>query len=133
MKKIISLGIGLSIVVLLCYGGYKFFFDCKKSDGEFDRIFILENPMDYVKIEKEAVVKLIKVEDDRCLEETCEREGQILVKALVLNDNRISYVSLGTLSESKQEIEKLGYIIELDSVNENGVYMKLSKVEKKKK
>jgi len=39
----------------------------------------------YVKIEDEAIVKLIKIEDNRCLEESCEREGQLLVKVLVLN------------------------------------------------
>lgn len=130
MKKIIYWGIGISIIVLLGYVSYKFFFDCKSTLGEFDHVFILEDLMDYVKIEDEAIVKLIKIEDNRCLEESCEREGQQLVKVLVLNDNRVSYVSLGTLSETKKEIEKLGYIIELDSIKDDGVYMKLSKVEK---
>lgn len=131
MKKIIKFIITISILILIGYGVYKFFFDCKRVNTEFDRNFILEE-MDYAKIDKEAVVKLLDIKDSRCLEENCEREGQFEIKLLVLNDMRMSYVTLGSLSESAKDIEKLGYSIELIEASENEVTLKLQRLEDRK-
>ncbi|MDE6284606.1 MAG: hypothetical protein K2M17_02575 [Bacilli bacterium] len=133
MKRIISFVVGIAVIVAIGFGIYKFFFDCQETRAEFGRIFVLENKMDYATLEDEAVVKLLDVVDDRCLEgEECVREGQFLVKLLVLNDMKMQYVTLGTLSESKKDLDKVKYSIELDGVDENGVALRLNRLEKKR-
>lgn len=128
MKRLLNFIIGIALIGLIVFGVYKFFFDCEKTEVSFERLFVLNKPMDYAIVGEEAIVKLLKVDDNRCLEETCERVGQQEVKLLVLNDMKITYVTLGTLSESKKEIEKLNYLIELDSVEGEKVTLKLTKL-----
>lgn len=128
MRKLLNFIIVIALIGLIIFGVYKFFFDCEKTEVDFERLFVLNEPMDYAVVGEEAIVKLLKVEDNRCLEENCEREGQQEVKLIVMNDMKITYVTLGTLSESKKEIEKLNYLIELDNVEGEKVTLKLTKL-----
>lgn len=128
MKRIVKLIIGIAIIGLICFGVYKFFFDCEKHIEFFDDNFTLKIN-DYAHVNNEAIVKLIKIEDDRCLDESCEREGQLKAKLIVLNNKHITYVTLGTLSEKAKDLEKLKYRIELvDATNENAT-IKLTRLE----
>lgn len=128
MKKLINFIISILIILAIVYGIYKFFIDCERINTNFDRNFILSK-MDYASIDDEAIVKLLDIEDNRCLEDTCEREGQLVVKLLVLNDMRVSYITLGTLSESNKDIEKLKYSIELVEASESFATIKLNRLE----
>lgn len=119
MKKIINWIIALFIIGLIIWGIYKVFFDCEKTNTYFGRNFVLEK-FDYAKVEEEAIVKLLGIDDNRCKEENCERTGEYVAKILVVNDHRISYVKLGTLSEPRKYIEKMGYTIEVLEVTEDG-------------
>ncbi len=130
MKRMIRFLIAILVIGTIGFGIYKFFFDCKKTIGTFGKAFILENKMDYAVIEDEAVVKLLDVEDHRCSVGDCAGEGQFLVKLLVLNDMKMSYVTLGTKSESKKDIDSLDYMIELEKLDDLGVFLRLSRMEK---
>lgn len=132
MKRIVSLTIGLIILAILGVLGYKFFFDCEEYVTSFDKYFTLEK-FDYAKVNDEAIVKLLNIKDNRCLEETCEREGEFEVQLLVINDMRISYVTLGMLSGHKKNVKtskKTGYDIELIRVDEDKATLKLIEQEK---
>lgn len=128
MKKLIGFILSILIILAIVYGIYKFFIDCERVNTNFGRNFILSK-MDYASIDDEAIVKLLDIEDNRCLEDTCEREGQLVVKLLVLNDMRVSYITLGTLSESNKDIEKLKYSIELVEASESFATIKLNRLE----
>lgn len=128
MKRIVKILIIVAIIGVIGFGIYKFFFDCEKVIAEFDRAFNLEI-MDYAKIDSEATVKLLKIEDERCKEEDCDRTGQFVAKLLVLNDRHITYVELGSLSETAKDLEKFKYRIELTDASENDVTVKLTKLE----
>lgn len=132
MKRIIGFIIGIGVIIAIGFGIYKFFFDCQKTYAYFEKTFILENKYDYAVVGDEAVVKLLGVDDNRCFEGECAGQGQFLVKLLVLNDMKMSYVTLGTLSESEKDIDSLKYMIELEDVNDDGIFLKLSKMEEKK-
>lgn len=133
MKRIIGFIIGIGLIVAIGFGIYKFFFDCQKTYAYFGKTFILEKKFDYAVIDDEAVVKLLGVDDNRCFEGECAGQGQFVVKLLVLNDMKMSYVTLGTLSESEKDIDSLKYMIELEDLNDDGIFLKLSKMEEKKK
>ena len=89
----------------------------EKKYSYFDRDFTLKVG-DYAKVNDEVYVKLEKITDNRCKEETCEREGQQVAQVMVINDHRIRRLELGTLAEYKQKIEKTDYTIILKEINE---------------
>ena len=76
--------------------------------------------MDYAVVGEEVVVKLLNIKDDRCLDVSCEREGQYLVKVFIINNNKFTIVDLGTLEPTKVKIDKLSleYTIELIEVED---------------
>ena len=96
---------------------YNFFYGGEKVYSFFDREFTLIVG-DYAKVNDEVYVKLEKITDNRCKEETCEREGQQVAQVMVINDHRIRRLELGTLAEYKQKIEKTDYTIILKEINE---------------
>ena len=114
MKKLIKFIIIMGVLGFLGYASYKFFFACEKKISDFNRYFVLEG-YDYAKVGNKLTVKLLDIEDDRCLEESCEREGQFVVKILVKDDRHIAIEKLGSLSESRKDLtkHKLNYSIEL--------------------
>lgn len=95
---------------------YNFFYGGEKVYSYFDRDFTLKVG-DYAKVNDEVYVKLEKITDNRCKEETCEREGQQVAQVMVINDHRIRRLELGTLAEYKQKIEKTDYTIILKEIN----------------
>lgn len=96
---------------------YNFFYGGEKVYSYFDHDFTLKVG-DYAKVNDEVYVKLEKITDNRCKEETCEREGQQVAQVMVINDHRIRRLELGTLAEYKQKIEKTDYTIILKEINE---------------
>ena len=112
--KVIKFIIGIGILGFISFCGYKFFFACNNFVSDFNHYFVLEG-YDWAKVGDEVTVKLLKIIDDRCLEESCEREGQFIVKFLIKDDRHIAIEKLGTLSESKKDLSKhkLNYTIEL--------------------
>ncbi len=128
MTKLVKRIISLVIICLLVFGIYKIFFDCEKSYTNFDNTITLKK-MDYSIVSDEAIVKLIGISDNRCKEENCEREGEMVAKLLVVNNHRISYVKLGTLANNSQRLEKLNYNIELLSIENDEVKIKLTKLD----
>lgn len=129
MKKGIKILVIILIVIAIGYGIYKLFIDCERVITFYDREFVLET-MDYAKIENEAIVKLIGIDDNRCKEESCEREGEMVAKVFVINDHHMSYVKLGTLAETSQDLKKLGIMIELIEIDkDNKVTLKVTKLD----
>ena len=121
MKKFIWI-IGWVVVLgLLGFGIYKFFIDCEKVNTYFDRYFTLDE-MDYAVVEDAVTVKLLDIKDDRCLEESCEREGQFLVRLVVLNDAKFAYVELGTLEPVSVKLDEISleYTLNLIRVDDSG-------------
>ena len=96
---------------------YNFFYGGEKVYSYFDRDLTLKVG-DYAKVNDEVYVKLEKITDNRCKEETCEREGQQVAQVMVINDHRIRRLELGTLAEYKQKIEKRESTIILKEINE---------------
>ncbi len=121
MKKIIRIIVGLVILGLLAFAVYKFFIDCERTNTYYEKYFTLDE-MDYAVIEDELIVKLLDIKDDRCLDADCDREGQYLVKLLVVNSAKIAYVELGTLSPTSVELDiiSLEYTLTLIRVDEKG-------------
>ena len=121
MKKAIRIITGLVIVGLLIFGIYKVFIDCERTNTFYDKYFTLDE-MDYAVLEDELIVKLLDIKDNRCLDADCDREGQYLVKLLVLNEAKIAYVELGTLEPTSFKLEKISleYTLNLIRVDENG-------------
>ncbi len=129
MKKGIKILVTILIIAIIGFGIYKIFIDCEKVTTFYDRDFVLET-MDYATIENEAIVKLIGIDDNRCKEESCEREGEMVAKVFVINDHHMTYVKLGTLAETRKELEKLGIIIELVEIDkDNKVTLKVTKLD----
>lgn len=126
MKKIFRLILVLLIIVLIIFGVYKFFFDCQKYSVEFDKYFTLQE-MDYAIIGKEATLKLLAINEDKCLNNNCEYDGQEVVKFLIMNKHKIAYIKLGTLEENKKAIKDTDYIVELIKVDDNGATFEVTK------
>ena len=89
MKKIINIIVTLVIIGLIGFGIYKLFIDGEKLNSFYDREVTL-NIWDQVNIADSVTVKLISIKDDRCLEDTCEREGQFLARFLVFNSKKVA-------------------------------------------
>ena len=121
MKKIVNIVVTLAIIGLIGFGIYKLFIDGERLNSFFDREVTLE-VWDQVSVSDEVTIKLIKVKDDRCMEETCEREGQFLANFLVFNSKKIAYIELGELEPIELTIDKLSleYKIELVDVSDDG-------------
>ena len=131
VKGLIKVFLIIGIIVAILYGGYKIIFDCKEVNVPFKQEFTLE-PLDYAKVGNEAIVKLIKIEDYRCLEPECDGEGEFEYKVLVINDHKFSYLTMGSVATTKRDIEKLGYTLSVENADsENSVTMKLVRMEKK--
>lgn len=126
MKKIFRLILVLLIIVLIIFGVYKFFFDCQKYNVEFDKYFTLQE-MDYAIIGKEVTLKLLAINEDKCLNNNCEYDGQEVVKFLIMNEHKIAYIKLGTLEENKKTIKDTDYIVELVKVDDNGATFEVTK------
>lgn len=127
MKKGIKWVIAISILVLCGYLFYNYWHGEHKT-SHFDRNITLKLK-DSVNIEDEAYIKLMKIKDNRCKKETCEREGEIVAEFIVANDRHIKYVKLGTLANTNEDLEKLGYNIELVEVKSlDEVIVKLIKI-----
>ena len=122
MKKIINVIIVLIILGALGFGIYKLFIDGEKLNSFYDREVTL-NIWDQVNIADSVTVKLISIKDDRCLEDTCEREGQFLARFLVFNSKKVAYIELGELEPQSLTIDKLSleYNIELVDVSDDGL------------
>ena len=126
MKKIFRLILVLLIIILIIFGVYKFFFDCQKYNVEFDKYFTLQE-MDYAIIGKEATLKLLAINEDKCLNNNCEYDGQEVVKFLIMNEHKIAYIKLGTLEENKKTIKDTDYIVEFVKVDDNGATFEVTK------
>ena len=133
MKKAIGILMGLVIIGLIIFGVYKVFIDCEKTNTFYDKYFTLQE-MDYAVIEDELIVKVLDIKDDRCLESDCEREGQFLVKLIVLNDAKFAYVELGTLTPTSVKLDKISleYTINLIDVGNDGATMTVTPNEEEK-
>lgn len=118
MKKIIRWLVGIGIIVLIIFGIYKVFIDCEHKKAYYKRQFTL-NVMDSATVEEETYVKLMKVSDERCKEDNCIADGQMVAKVLVVCDHSISYVTLGTLVDKNMDLEKIGINIELLEISES--------------
>lgn len=120
---------GLVIIGLIIFGIYKVFIDCEKTNTFYNKYFTLQE-MDYAVIEDELIVKLLDIKDNRCLESDCEREGQYVVKLIVVNDAKFAYVELGTLEPTSVTIDKLSleYKIDLIDVDDEGATLTVSPV-----
>ena len=65
------------------------------------------------KVNDEVYVKLEKITDNRCKEETCEREGEKLAKLIVIHNPYIDTVELSSINNDEIEINKTKYKIKL--------------------
>ena len=121
MKKIRRILVGVIILGLLGFGIYKFFIDVEKYNTTYDKYFTLEE-MDYAVVDDEVIVKLINIKDDRCLDVSCDREGQFKVKLLLINQHKFTLVDLGTLEPTLVELDKISleYTLELIRINDDG-------------
>ncbi len=128
LQKILVILFGVLIVCLVIFGVYKIFFDKGTTKTFFKRDFVLTE-MSGANVEDEAYVKLIGISDERCKEEVCDKEGQMVAKVLIINNHAIKYVKLGTLVDNSMDLDKLGYMIELIDINETEVTLKLSRLE----
>ncbi len=129
MKKLIKFIISLGIILFLVWASYKFFFACEEQYADFGHKFILKG-YDYAKVGDELTVKLINIKDDRCLDESCEREGQFIVKLLIKDDHHIVIEKLGSVGESKKDLtkHKLNYSIELTHTDGKEVSLEVNKL-----
>lgn len=131
--KLISKILSLVIIALLIFGIYKFFFDCEHFYVQFNEEFTL-SLLDYAKVEDEAYVKLLKINDHSEINENGDREGQIEYKLLVVNDMRINYVTLSTLENKEENINKTKYTLKLiNGIDNTKATFKLLKKEEDKK
>lgn len=108
MKKLISLVIGIGIIVLIGYLVYHFFIDCEKFNSEFDKRFTMSE-MDQVTIEDEVIIKLLSIEDNTYQHEDGTTSGEYEFKVLVLHDDDIAYVTMGSFSNPEIQPGKLKY------------------------
>lgn len=121
MKKIVNIIVVLIILGAIGFGIYKLFIDGEKLNSFYDREVTL-NVWDQVNVSDAVTVKLISIKDERCLDESCEREGQFLAKFLVFNSKKVTYIELGELEPKEITIDKLSleYKIELVDVSDDG-------------
>ncbi len=121
MKKIVNIIVVLIILGAIGFGIYKLFIDGEKLNSFYDREVTL-NVWDQVNVSDAVTVKLISIKDERCLDESCEREGQFLAKFLVFNSKKVTYIELGELEPKEITIDKLSleYNIELVDVSDDG-------------
>ena len=121
MKKIVNIIVVLIILGAIGFGIYKLFIDGEKLNSFYDREVTL-NLWDQVNVSDAVTVKLISIKDERCLDESCEREGQFLAKFLVFNSKKVTYIELGELEPKEITIDKLSleYNIELVDVSDDG-------------
>ena len=121
MKKIINIIITLVIIGLIGFGIYKLFIDGEKLNSFFDREITL-NIWDQVNVSDAVTVKLISIDDNRCKEDDCDREGQFIAKLLVFNSKKMAYIEVGSLDPEPTKIDKLSieYVIELTNVSDDG-------------
>ena len=121
MKKIVNIIVVLIIIGAIGFGIYKLFIDGEKLNSFYDREVTL-NVWDQVNVSDAVTVKLISIKDERCLDESCEREGQFLAKFLVFNSKKVTYIELGELEPKEITIDKLSleYNIELVDVSDDG-------------
>lgn len=127
--KLVKWLIGVCVIFVILFGIYEVFINCEKVNSHFGNIITLQK-MDQANIEDEAFIKLIGIDDNRCKDDSCEREGELVAKLIVLNNHRISYVKLGTLAETTAELDKMDYKIELLDIENEEVKVKLTKIEK---
>lgn len=131
--KLISKLLSVVIFAALIFVIYKFFFDCEHFYVQFNEEFTL-SLLDYAKIEDEAYVKLLKINDHSEINENGDREGQIEYKLLVVNDMRINYVTLSTLENKEVEINKTKYTLKLtNGIDDTKASFKLLKEEEEDK
>lgn len=121
MKKIVNIIVVLIILGAIGFVIYKLFIDGEKLNSFYDREVTL-NVWDQVNVSDAVTVKLISIKDERCLDESCEREGQFLAKFLVFNSKKVTYIELGELEPKEITIDKLSleYNIELVDVSDDG-------------
>lgn len=121
MKKIVNIIVVLIILGAIGFGIYKLFIDGEKLNSFYDREVTL-NVWDQVNVSDAVTVKLISIKDERCLDESCEREGQFLANFLVFNSKKVTYIELGELEPKEITIDKLSleYKIELVDVSDDG-------------
>ena len=121
MKKIVNIIVVLIILGAIGFGIYKLFIDGEELNSFYDREVTL-NVWDQVNVSDAVTVKLISIKDERCLDESCEREGQFLAKFLVFNSKKVTYIELGELEPKEITIDKLSleYNIELVDVSDDG-------------
>lgn len=128
MKSKIGWLVVLVLIGLLGFTVYSFFFGGEKINSHFDREFTL-NVNDLALIDDEVYVKFWKIDDTRCKDATCEREGEQVVNLVVINNHHINFIKLGTLAETMKKIDN-EYEISLIQLNEdNEVTLKLIKSE----
>ena len=134
MKKLIKIIITIAVLAGIVFGIYKVFFDCKGMNIPFKQEFTLKT-FDYAKVGDEAIVKLMRIEDFRCKDnEDCKGDGELEYKIIVINDHKIAYVKLGSVANTKRDIEKLGYRLSfINAESDDSVTLKLVRLEKKVK
>lgn len=128
MKSKIGWLVVLLLIALLGFIVYSFFFGGEKINSHFEREFTL-SINDLALIGDEVYVKFWKIDDTRCKEVTCQREGEQVVNLVVINNHHINFIKLGTLAETMKKINN-EYEISLIQLNEdNEVTLKLIKSE----
>lgn len=118
IKKILMVLIPFIILSFIAYEGYIYFFKYDTVTSKFDLEFSLSKGQSGV-VEGSITAKLIGVDDDRCKGNTCEGEGQMVAKILIINESEISYVKLGTLVDSTASILNDEYTIELLKITDD--------------
>ena len=118
MKRLFSLIITIALIFAISYGVYFVFIDCKKVETSYDRIFTL-GEMDYAKVSDNITVKLLQIKDNRCLEKSCEREGQFLYKILVYDKHKFAYVELGSIVDTSKDLEKVNAQIQFEGIKDD--------------
>ncbi len=130
--KIIKRLIWLVLIVVLGLIVYRVVFDVEKYNVLVNQEFTLKL-YDYAKLD-DTTIKLIKIKDERCKEENCDREGQMEYKLLVMNDMRFNIVTLKTLEEPDKKIEKTDYTIHwLEDKSDSATFKITEKVRKEEK
>ncbi len=95
----------IAIFVIIGFAVYSFFFGGERVIAFFDREFVIRQN-ELALVNEEVYVKFLKVEDTRCKGDDCEREGEQVVHLLVINNHHINYIKLGTLAETKMNLDK---------------------------
>ncbi len=129
VKKLLTVVIVLGLVYFL----YLFFYKINKVTVDFDQAFTLKM-FDQAKVKDQITFKLIRSIDNRCLDKSCEREGQIVYKVLALTDKRIEYLTISSVEKPNVEIKKTDYVLTLvEAKNAKEATFKLTIKEEEKK